>query len=42
LGNPNTVIKNKKMLMERDIIEMTDDERLAIVDPVMKLWLRRQ
>ena len=42
LGNPNTVIKNKKMLMERDIIEMTDDERLTIVDPVMKLWLRRQ
>lgn len=41
LGNPNTLTKNKKKLIEKDMIEVTAENRIVIVDPVLKLWLRR-
>ncbi|MBQ0073551.1 MAG: ATP-binding protein, partial [Prevotella sp.] len=39
LGNPNTFNKNKKMLIDKDIIELGDDGSLTIVDPMFKIWL---
>lgn len=40
LGNPNTFNKNKKILIDKDIIELRDDGSLTIVDPMFKIWLR--
>ncbi len=41
LGNPNTISKNKKMLVNKDILELKKD-RLDFVDPVYKLWLSKE
>lgn len=39
LGNPNTIVRNKRALQERDIIEKTADG-LTFVDPVYELWYK--
>ena len=39
LGNPNTLVRNKRMLQERDIITLSSN-RLVFVDPIYRLWLR--
>ena len=41
LGNPNTVSKNKKVLANKDIIELRKG-RLEFVDPVYKLWFSKE
>ena len=40
LGNPNTIIRNKKVLMEKSFIEMDDNGVLTISDPVFLLWYK--
>ncbi len=40
LGNPNTITKNKKSLINRDIIEF-DKGKITFVDPVFELWFGR-
>ena len=40
LGNPNTITKNKKALITRDIIE-NEKGKLSFVDPVFELWFAR-
>lgn len=39
LGNPNTIVRNKRTLQSKDIIEETDGH-FAFVDPVYKLWIK--
>lgn len=39
LGNPNTLVRNKRMLQERDIITLSSGT-LVFVDPIYRLWLR--
>lgn len=41
LGNPNTIVRNKRALQERDIIEKTADG-LTFVDPVYELWYKSE
>ena len=41
LGNPNTIIRNKKVLMEKSFIEMDDNGVLTISDPVSLLWYKK-
>lgn len=40
LGNPNTITRNKKVLMEKSFIEL-DSGGLTISDPVFLLWYQR-
>mgnify|MGYP002855481660 CR=1 FL=1 len=40
LGNPNTITKNKKTLINRDIIELNKGE-FNFVDPIFELWFDR-
>lgn len=40
LGNPNTIVRNKKALIEKSFIDI-EDGRLFISDPVFRLWLRQ-
>lgn len=40
LGNPNTIIRNKKVLMEKSFVE-SEDGILTISDPIFKLWYQR-
>lgn len=39
LGNPNTIVKNKKALQNKDIIEK-DKENFLFVDPIYRLWFK--
>lgn len=41
LGQPQTITRNKRVLVEKDIIEKNRDG-LHFVDPVFKLWMRRE
>lgn len=39
LGNPNTIVKNKKTLQNKDIIEKQKDD-FVFVDPIYRLWFK--
>ena len=39
LGNPNTIVKNKKTLQNKDIIEKNKDG-FSFVDPIYRLWFK--
>jgi len=41
LGNPNTIVKNKKTLQNKDIIEK-DKENFVFVDPIYNLWFKEE
>jgi len=41
LGNPNTVSKNKKALINKDVIELRKG-KLQFVDPVYKIWFSQE
>ena len=41
LGNPNTISKNKKVLANKDIIELRNG-RFEFVDPIYKLWFSKE
>lgn len=41
LGNPNTIVKNKKTLQNKDIIELRRGE-YVFVDPIYKLWIQTE
>lgn len=41
LGNPNTIVKNKKILQNKDIIEK-DRNTFSFVDPVYRLWFKKE
>ena len=41
LGNPNTISKNKKMLINKDIIELNNGV-FEFVDPIYKIWFSQQ
>ncbi len=41
LGNPNTIVKNKKILQNKDIIEK-EKENFAFVDPIYRLWFKEE
>lgn len=41
LGNPNTIVKNKKILQNKDIIEK-EKENFAFVDPIYRLWFKQE
>ena len=37
LGNPNTISKYKKILQNKDVVEMQGG-RLVFLDPIYRLW----
>ena len=39
LGNPNTIVKNKKILQNKDVIEKNKD-KFVFVDPIYRLWFK--
>lgn len=39
LGNPNTIVKNKKTLQNKDIIELQKGN-FDFVDPIYRLWFK--
>lgn len=39
LGNPNTIVKNKQMLQNKDVIERQED-KFVFVDPIYQLWFK--
>lgn len=39
LGNPNTIVKNKRTLQNKDIIEKQGDD-FVFVDPIYRLWFK--
>lgn len=39
LGNPNTIVKNKRTLQNKDIIEKQNDD-FVFVDPIYQLWFK--
>ena len=41
LGNPQTITRNKRILVERDFIEKNRDT-FTFADPVFELWFRQQ
>lgn len=41
LGNPNTISKNKKVLQNKDIVEMKGG-KMVFVDPIYRLWFERE
>lgn len=41
LGNPNTIVKNKKTLQNKDIIEMHKED-FQFVDPIYRLWFKEE
>ena len=41
LGNPNTISKNKKILQNKDIVEMKGG-KLVFVDPIYRSWFARE
>ncbi len=40
LGNPNTIVRNKKVLLEKSFVE-SDNGILSISDPIFMLWYNR-
>ncbi len=42
LGSAGNITKNKRILVERDVLEKTPDKSLRFVDPVFGLWFRRE
>ena len=40
LGGPQTITRNKRVLIEKDIIEKRNDS-FDFVDPLFKLWIIR-
>ena len=40
LGNPNTIMRNKRVLQEKSFVE-EEGGRLVIADPVFALWYRQ-
>lgn len=41
LGNPNTIVKNKRTLQNKDIVEMQNNE-FVFVDPIYQLWFKEE
>lgn len=41
LGNPNTIVKNRKTLQNKDIIEKQNDA-FGFVDPIYRLWFKEE
>lgn len=41
LGNPNTINKNKKVLQNKDIVEMKGG-KMMFVDPIYRQWFARE
>ena len=41
LGTPNNVLKNKKILIEEDIVDESSDV-LVFLDPAFEFWFRKQ
>ena len=41
LGNPNTLVKIKKILQNKDVIEKQKDD-FVFVDPVYRLWFKEE
>lgn len=41
LGTPNNVLKNKKILIEEDIVDESSDG-LVFLDPAFEFWFRKQ
>ncbi len=41
LGNPNTIVKNKQTLQNKDIIEK-QGQRFVFVDPMYQLWFKKE
>ena len=41
LGNPNTIVKNKKILQNKDIIEKQKAD-FVFVDPIYRLWFKEE
>ncbi len=41
LGNPNTISKNKKILQNKDIVEMQGG-KLVFLDPIYRMWFSRE
>ena len=41
LGNPNTIVKNKQMLQNKDVIEKQGG-KFSFVDPIYELWFRQE
>lgn len=41
LGSPQNITKNKRALVEKDIVEKQGSQ-LRVIDPVFKLWFRRE
>ena len=39
LANPNTIVKNKKILQNKDIIEKQKAD-FVFVDPIYRLWFK--
>ena len=39
MGNPNTIVKNKKTLQNKDIIELQKGN-FDFVDPIYRLWFK--
>jgi hypothetical protein len=41
LGQSQTITRNKKTLVEKDLVEKTRDT-FSFVDPLFELWLKRE
>ena len=41
LGNPNTIVKNKKTLQNKDVIEKQKAD-FVFVDPIYRLWFKEE
>ncbi len=41
LGNPNTISKNKRILQNKDIVELHNG-RLEFLDPIYRLWFSKE
>jgi len=41
LGNPNTISKNKKVLQNKDVVEMKGG-KMVFVDPIYRQWFARE
>ncbi|WP_291529561.1 AAA family ATPase [Bacteroides sp. UBA939] len=41
LGNPQTITRNKRILIERDFVEKQEDA-FAFTDPIFEIWFREQ
>lgn len=41
LGNPNTISKNKKILQNKDIVELQGG-KLVFLDPIYRLWFSKE